>query len=78
MVARRKVRCAGRLAFSPVAKRDRHSRDRISHFPGGTPPLGVFVCKVFMADDLWVDLVSTLRVKVSRFKDLADFWFAKY
>ena len=36
------------------------------------PPLGVFVCKVFIVEDLWVDLRCALRVKVSGFKGLAD------
>ncbi len=53
------------------------SRDRISHFLEGYSPVGVFVCKVFIADNLWVDLGSTLRVKVSRFEGLADCEFAK-
>ena len=53
------------------------SRDRISHFLEGYSPGGVFVCKVFIADNLWLDLVSTLRVKVSRFKGLADCGSAK-
>ncbi len=41
------------------------------HFSEGTPG-GVFVCKVFIVDGLWVDLMSTPRVKVSRFKGLAE------
>jgi hypothetical protein len=48
------------------------SRDRIRHFLEGYSPASVFVCKVFMVDDLWVDLMSTRRVKVSRFEGLAD------
>ena len=43
----------------------------------GTPPPGVFVCKVFIVDYLWVDLMYTPRVKVSGFKDLADLEVAK-
>ena len=40
-------------------------------------PVGVFVCKVFIADGLWVDLMSALREKVSGFKGLMDLDIAK-